>query len=90
MTGPLGDDIYPRTAAHDIRLWAVRRGPQEATAWVREWGDGRELRVVVGATVMWARLFRDNEDSCELGALADGTLADFERVNWYRVLEGDV
>jgi hypothetical protein len=74
----------------EILLWTVTKNVRRARAVVRVYPHGRELRVSVEDTLMWSRLYRDHEDSRELGQMAAGTLADFERVGWRRVEDAQV
>jgi hypothetical protein len=46
---------------------------------------GRELGIVVNDMLFWSQLFRDHEDSRELGSQATACRQDFERRGWIRV-----
>ena len=38
--------------------------------------------MLVGEDIAWSRPYRDNEDSRDLGLMAEGTRLDFERLGW--------
>jgi hypothetical protein len=65
-----------------ITLWVVLKDTRNARATVRQHPHGRELVVLVGEDIAWSRLYRDHEDSRDLGLMAEGTRLDFERLGW--------
>jgi hypothetical protein len=67
-------------------LWTVHRAGKEASAYVRRFSFGRQLRVLVGGEAVFSRLLRD-EDAEGVLALSGETLASFLRGGWTKVLD---
>jgi hypothetical protein len=63
-------------------IWRVAKPDGRwAEARVRTVPHGHELRIVVGAELMWSCVYRAGE-SAELGVASQGVLQDFRRHGW--------
>jgi hypothetical protein len=62
-------------------LWTVYRQGREATALVRNFSFGRQLRVMVGGEPVFTRLLRD-DDAQAVGSLSAETLKAFVQAGW--------
>ena len=68
-------------------LWHLAKDGKTAEARVRVFPHGRELTVTVSDTRFWSKLFRQDEDSRELGAMATGCRQHFESHGWRLVVD---
>jgi hypothetical protein len=73
-------------------LWRVTKdgvngAKRIAEAWVRLMAHGREIRVTVGAALVFSMLFRDDEDGRRIGTHSAGTLQNFLGHGWTQDLD---
>jgi hypothetical protein len=62
-------------------VWRVTKDTRHAEARVRAVPHGHELRILVGAELMWSCVYRSGE-SAELFTASTGVLQDFQRLGW--------